>query len=70
MIGFLGKIFKSSNQRRVDGYGKIVQKINAQEEGISGLSDEQFKTLSVTESDGDEGLVKIFAGKREERDRE
>ena len=32
MLNILGNLFKSSNQRRVDGYEKIVKKINLKEE--------------------------------------
>ena len=47
MIEFLGKIFKSSNQRRVDGYAKVVKKINELEEDVSKLSAEEFKDFNV-----------------------
>ena len=47
MIGFLGKIFKSSNQRRVDGYAKVVNKINLHEESMAELSEEQFKQFNL-----------------------
>ena len=40
MIGFLGKIFKSSNQRRVDGYAKVVNKINSHEKSMAELSED------------------------------
>jgi preprotein translocase subunit SecA len=65
MIGFLGKIFKSSNQRRVDGYAKVVNKINLQEESMAELSEEQFKQFNLKEDSGDESLVEIFAAVRE-----
>tara|TARA_B100001769_G_scaffold189714_1_gene150725 strand:+ start:294 stop:2786 length:2493 start_codon:yes stop_codon:yes gene_type:complete len=65
MIGFLGKIFKSSNQRRVDGYAKVVNKINLHEESMAELSEEQFKQFNLNEASGDESLVEIFAAVRE-----
>ena len=65
MIGFLGKIFKSSNQRRVDGYAKVVNKINLHEESMAELSEEQFKQFNLKEDSGDESLVEIFAAVRE-----
>ena len=65
MIGFLGKIFKSSNQRRVDGYAKVVNKINLHEESMAALSEEQFKQFNLNEASGDESLVEIFAAVRE-----
>ena len=65
MIGFLGKIFKSSNQRRVDGYAKVVNKINLHEESMAELSEEQFKQFNLNGASGDESLVEIFAAVRE-----
>ena len=65
MIGFLGKIFKSSNQRRVDGYAKVVNKINLLEESMAELTEEQFKQFNLNKSSGDESLVEIFAAVRE-----
>ena len=65
MIGFLGKIFKSSNQRRVDGYAKIVNKINLHEETMTKLSEEKFKQFNLNKESSDEDLVKIFAAVRE-----
>ena len=65
MIGFLGKIFKSSNQRRVDGYAKIVNKINLHEETMTKLSEEKFKQFNLNKESSDEGLVEIFAAVRE-----
>ena len=65
MIGFLGKIFKSSNQRRVDGYAKIVNKINLHEETMANLSEEKFKQFNLNKESSDEGLVEIFAAVRE-----
>ena len=65
MIEFLGKIFKSSNQRRVDGYAKVVNKINLHEESMAELSEEQFKQFNLNEASGDESLVEIFAAVRE-----
>lgn len=65
MIGFLGKIFKSSNQRRVDGYAKIVNKINLHEETMTKLSEEKFKQFNLNKEGSDEDLVEIFAAVRE-----
>ena len=65
MIGFLGKIFKSSNQRRVDGYAKIVNKINLHEETMTKLSEEKFKQFNLNKESSDEDLVEIFAAVRE-----
>ena len=65
MIGFLGKIFKSSNQRRVDGYAKIVNKINLHEETMTKLSEEKFKQFNLNKESSDENLVEIFAAVRE-----
>ncbi len=65
MIGFLGKIFKSSNQRRVDGYAKIVNKINLHEENMAELSEEKFKQFNLNKESSDEDLVEIFAAVRE-----
>ena len=65
MIGFLGKIFKSSNQRRVDGYAKIVNKINLHEETMANLSEEKFKQFNLNKESSDEDLVEIFAAVRE-----
>ena len=65
MIGFLGKIFKSSNQRRVDGYAKVVNKINSHEKSMAELSEDQFKQFKLNEESRDENLVKVFAAVRE-----
>ena len=62
MLNILGNLFKSSNQRRVDGYEKIVKKINLKEEEISKLSKEEFKKINV---DNDDALIDIFAAVRE-----
>ena len=62
MLNILGNLFKSSNQRRVDGYEKIVKKINLKEEEISKLSKEEFKKIDV---DNDDALIDIFAAVRE-----
>ena len=34
MLNILGNLFKSTNQRRLDGYEKIVKKINLKEDEI------------------------------------
>ena len=46
-LKFISKIFKSSNQKELDNFSKIVEKINNLEDQISKLSDEEFpkKTL-------------------------
>ena len=62
MLNILGNLFKSSNQRRVDGYEKIVKKINLKEEEISKLSEEEFKKIDVNT---DDALIDIFAAVRE-----
>ena len=51
MLNFLGKIFKSTNQRRIDSYEKIVKKINLREEEIAKLSEEEFKKINVETDD-------------------
>ena len=62
MLNFLGKIFKSTNQRRIDSYEKIVKKINLREEEIAKLSEEEFKKINV---ETDDALVEVFASVRE-----
>ena len=62
MLNFLGKIFKSTNQRRIDSYEKIVKKINLREEEIAKLSEEEFKKINVGT---DDALVEVFALVRE-----
>jgi len=62
MFNFLGNIFKSSNQRRIDDYEKIVKKINLKEEATAKLSEEQFKKIDLST---DDALVKVFAAVRE-----
>ena len=62
MLNILGNLFKSSNQRRVDGYEKIVKKINLKEEEISKLSKEEFQKIDVNTEDA---LIDIFAAVRE-----
>ncbi len=62
MLNFLGKIFKSTNQRRIDSYEKIVKKINLREEEIAKLSEEEFKKINVGT---DDALVEVFASVRE-----
>ena len=65
MIEFLGKIFKSSNQRRVDGYAKVVKKINELEEDVAKLSAEEFKDFNREKNTDDEKLINVFAAVRE-----
>ena len=62
MFNFLGNIFKSSNQRRIDDYEKIVKKINLKEEATAKLSEEQFKKIDLST---DDALVEVFAAVRE-----
>ena len=62
MLNILGNLFKSSNQRRVDGYEKIVKKINLKEEATAKLSEEQFKKIDLST---DDALVEVFAAVRE-----
>ena len=62
MLNFLGKIFKSTNQRRIDNYEKIVKKINLKEEEVAKLSEEEFKKIDVGK---DDALLEVFAAVRE-----
>ena len=62
MFNFLSNIFKSSNQRRIDDYEKIVRKINLKEEEIAKLSEEEFKKIDLST---DDALVNVFAAVRE-----
>ena len=62
MFNFLGNIFKSSNQRRIDDYEKIVNKINLKEQNIAKLSEEEFKKIDLST---DDALVNVFAAVRE-----
>ena len=61
MFNFLSNIFKSSNQRRIDDYGKIVRKINLKEEETAKLSEEEFKKINLST---DDALVEVFAADR------
>ena len=47
MINLLGKIFKSSNQRRIDSYQKVVNKINLLEEDFKNLTEEEFRNFKL-----------------------
>ena len=58
MFNFLGNIFKSSNQRRIDDYEKIVKKINLKEEATAKLSEEQFKKIDLST---DDALVEVLS---------
>ena len=62
MFNFLSNIFKSSNQRRIDDYEKIVKKINLNEEETAKLSEEEFKKIDLST---DNSLVEVFAAVRE-----
>ena len=44
MKGFFTKIFGSSNQRLLNQYSKIVDKVNSLEDELSDLSDQDLKT--------------------------
>ena len=44
MRGFFTKIFGSSNQRLLNQYSKIVDKINAFEDGLSELRDQDLRS--------------------------
>ena len=65
MLDLFGKIFKSSNQRRVDAYQKIVNKINAQEEKSSSMSEDDFKNLSISENPTEQEIIEVFSAVRE-----
>ena len=62
MLKILGNLFKSSNQRRVDSYEKIVKKINSKEEETAKLTEENFKKIDVT---ADDAVIDIFSAVRE-----
>ena len=62
MLNILGNLFKSTNQRRVDGYEKIVKKINLKEDEISKFSIEDFQKINAN---ADDALIDIFAAVRE-----
>ena len=72
MAKFLTSIFGSRNQRLLRQYSKVVKKINALEEGLQALSDEQLKARTdefrQRYADGetlDELLPEAFAVARE-----
>ena len=67
MINLLGKIFKSSNQRRIDSYQKVVNKINLLEEDFKNLNEEEFRNFKLHNQDDD--LAKVFAAVREASNR-
>ena len=67
MIDLLGKIFKSSNQRRIDSYQKVVNKINLLEEDFKNLNEEEFRNFKLHDRDDD--LAKVFAAVREASNR-
>ena len=67
MINLLGKIFKSSNQRRIDSYQKVVNKINLLEEDFKNLNEEEFRNFKLHDRDDD--LAKVFAAVREASNR-
>ena len=62
MFNFLGNIFKSSNQRRIDDYEKIVKKINLKEGKTAKLLEEEFMEIDLS---SDDALVNVFAAVRE-----
>ena len=47
MASFLTRVFGSRNQRLLRQYGKVVSRINALEEGIKALSDEELAAKTV-----------------------
>ena len=65
MLDLFGKIFKSTNQRRIDGYQKIVDKINANEEKSSSMPEDDFKNLCVSEVPTQEEIIEVFSAVRE-----
>ncbi len=72
VANFLTSLFGSRNQRLVRQYGRIVKKINALEEGLKALSDEDFREKTAEfrrrYKDGeslDELLPEAFAAARE-----
>ena len=65
MLDLFGKIFKSSNQRRVDAYQKIVNKINAHEDKSSSMSESDFKNLSISENPTEQEIIEVFSAVRE-----
>ncbi len=67
MINILSKIFKSSNQRRIDSYQKIVNKINLLEEDFKNLTEEEFRNFKLHDQADD--LAKVFAAVREASNR-
>ncbi len=67
MINLLGKIFKSSNQRRIDSYQKIVNEINLLEEDFKNLNEEEFRNFKLHDQAND--LAKVFAAVREASNR-
>jgi len=72
VANFLTSLFGSRNQRLVRQYGRIVKKINALEEGLKALSDEDFREKTAEfrrrYKDGeslDDLLPEAFAAARE-----
>ncbi|MFQ5546990.1 MAG: preprotein translocase subunit SecA [Woeseia sp.] len=72
MANFLTRIFGSRNQRLLRRYGRVVAKINALEEGIQSLGDEQlrartqeFRTRYADGESLDDLLPEAFAVARE-----
>ncbi len=72
MASFLTRIFGSRNQRLLRQYGKVVNRINAMEDGIKALSDEELRAntgeFRKRYSDGetlDDLLPEAFAVARE-----
>ncbi len=72
MASFLTRIFGSRNQRLLRQYGKVVNRINAMEDGIKALSDEELRAKTgefrKRYSDGetlDDLLPEAFAVARE-----
>ncbi len=67
MFSFLSKIFKSSNQRRIDSYEKIVKKVNLLEEECKNFTENEFKEFKLHNKEDD--LIKVFAAVREASNR-
>ena len=72
MANFLTRIFGSRNQRLLRQYGKVVDKINALEEGVQSLDDQQLRAKTddfrKRFADGerlDDMLPEVFAVARE-----
>ena len=72
MLNIVNKLFGSSSKRLIKSYSKTIEKINAYEEKINLLSDEElknktpyFKNLIKQGSSLDDILIEVFAVVRE-----